>query len=200
MHKSALPAIVLLALLSAGCEPRPPKASAPPVTDPAEPAAANAPAQADPVALIVQAVGGDAAKAQRALRELRELGRCPYLADSPEGPVGLAANSFGLHDNDSDRVQETIRLLQQLGCDINQYGATGLTPLHGAVVGRQPELLRLLLAEGADPKLRVIAIPGSELGRSIANLDAYGVALVLLRKFPDDPNVRQLIELLKPPA
>lgn len=151
-------------------------------------------------ALIVLAVGGDAAKAQRAQRTLRDLGHCPYLAESPEGPVGLAANSYGLHDNDNDRVQQTIRLLLELGCDINQYSAVGLTPLHGAVIGRQPELLRLLLAEGADPKLRVIAIPGSELGRSIAHLDAYGVAQVLLRKFPDDPTVRELVDLLKPSA
>jgi hypothetical protein len=148
--------------------------------------------------LILLAVGGDAAKARRAQRRLRELDHCPYLADSPEGPVGLAANAYGLHDNDSGHVQETLRLLLQLGCDIDQYSATGLTPLHGAVIGRQPELLRLLLAEGADPKLRVIQIPGSELGRSIAHLDAYGVALVLQRKFPDDPRVRELVDLLKP--
>jgi hypothetical protein len=201
MRRSLLAAIILLALLSSGCEPKPPKAAAPPPTSgPAEPEELDAPVGADPVELIVQAVAGDASRARRAQRALREMDQCPYLADSPEGPIGLAANSYGLHDNDNGHVQETIRLLLQLGCDINQYSAAGLTPLHGAVIGRQPELLRLLLAEGADPKLRVILIPGSELGRSIAHLDAYGVAQVLLRKFPDDPNVRELLDLLKPSA
>ncbi|HXG28128.1 MAG TPA: hypothetical protein VNJ47_04680 [Nevskiales bacterium] len=175
--------LALLALVLAGCEPEPPRAED---------------LQSDAGSLIVQAVSGERLRAWRAQRQLKKEGRCPFLPSSPEGPVGLATSAYGLYDNDSERVQQTIHLLLQLGCDIDQYSAVGLTPLHGAVIGRQPELLRLLLAEGADPKLRVIPIPGSELGRGIAHLDAYGVALVLQRKFPEDPRVRELLDLLKP--
>lgn len=147
--------------------------------------------------LIVQAVGADSSQAHRAQEALEKIGHCPELPDSPEGPVGLAAASYGLHDNDADRVRATIQLLTRLGCDIDQYSAVGLTPLHGAVIGRQPELLKFLMEQGADPKLRVIHIPGKELGRTIANLDAYGLAKSLLKKFPEDESFKVILELLK---
>jgi hypothetical protein len=182
--------------------PESPAPVAAPVAAPASPAAVPAtivPAASLPAdQLIVQAVGADAALAQQAQDALQKLGQCPHLVDSPEGPVGLAAASFGLHDNDADRVRSTILQLVRLGCDLDQYSAVGLTPLHGAVIGKQPELVRYLLEQGADPKLRVIHIPGKELGRSIANLDAYGLALALRRKFPDDDNLKAITEILKP--
>jgi hypothetical protein len=182
-YAGLLPA--LLALLLAACEPEPPRAE-------------DLPADASP--LIVQAAGSDDFRAWRAQQQLKSGGHCPYLPDSPEGPVGLAAASFGQPGSDGGHTVRTLRLLLQLGCDINQYSAVGLTPLHGAVIGRQPVLLQQLLELGADPLLRVIPIPGSELGRSIAHLDAYGLALVLREKFPDDPAVREILERLKPPA
>lgn len=150
--------------------------------------------------LIVQAVGPEAATARQAYAQLQQIGGCPYLPDSPEGPVGLAAAAFDLHGSDRERVRETIALLVQQGCDVNQYSAAGLTPLHGAIIGRSPDLLRILLEQGADPRLRVIPVPGSPLGRSIAHLDAYGVALVLRNKFPDDATVREILDLLRPAA
>jgi hypothetical protein len=200
-----LPLLLLLVLLLAyGCgRPASPPAPAPapeastPTPTPASPALAP-PANLSADQLIVQAVGADAALAQQAQDALQKLGQCPHLVDSPEGPVGLAAASFGLHDNDADRVRSTILQLVRLGCDLDQYSAVGLTPLHGAVIGKQPELVSYLLEQGADPKLRVIHIPGKELGRSIANLDAYGLALVLRRKFPDDNNLKAIAEILKP--
>jgi hypothetical protein len=161
-----------------------------------EPPAAGQPADQ----LIVAAVSADAAIAWPAYRDLEQIGHCPNLADSPESPVGLLAAAYGGPDSDAQRVRDAILLLVKQGCDINQYSAVGLTPLHGAVIGRQPDLLRILLEQGADPMLRVIPIPGNPLDRSIAHLDAYGVALVLRKKFPADAALHKIQELLKPAA
>ncbi len=150
--------------------------------------------------LIVASVGADATAASNAYRDLERIGYCPYLLDSPESPVGLAGAAYDLHGNDTSRIRDTIRLLVKLGCDIDQYSAVGLTPLHGAIIGRQPDLLGFLLEQGADPKLRVIPIPGSQLGRSIAHHDAYGMTLVLREKYPDDTALREILKLLQPGA
>lgn len=155
---------------------------------------------ADAEQLIVQAVGTDATQAIPAFRKLEQAGSCPYLPASPESPVGLAAAAYGSAGVEPGNVRETIRLLVRLGCDINQYSAIGLTPLHGAIVGRQPGLLRVLLEEGADPRLRVVQVPGQALGRSLAHLDAWGVAQVIRQKFPDDAALGEIVELLKAAA
>lgn len=147
--------------------------------------------------LIVMAVGADAAAASNAYRDLERIGYCPYLPDSPESPVGLAGAAHDQNSVDMTRIRDTISLLVKMGCDIDQYSAAGLTPLHGAIIGRQPDLLRFLLEQGADPKLRVIPIPGSQLGRTIAHLDAYGVTLVLRKKFPDDAAFAEILKLLQ---
>jgi ankyrin repeat protein len=150
--------------------------------------------------LIVAAASADAAVAGSAYRDLEKLGHCPYIPDSPESPVGLLAAAHGGPDSDVEHVRNAILLLVRQGCDIDQYSAAGLTPLHGSIIGQQPELLRFLLEQGADPGLRVIPIPGNTLGRTIAHLDAYGVALVLRKKYPDDASIREILNRLKPAA
>jgi ankyrin repeat protein len=50
--------------------------------------------------------------------------------------------------------QDMARFLIERGADINQHGA-GRTPLHAAVQQRMPDLLKLLLARGADPNARL---------------------------------------------
>lgn len=151
-----------------------------------------------PDSLIVVAVSADPLRARLAQRRLRQLGRCPNLAESPEGPVGLAGAAYDLEGSERQQVGRTIKLLLRQGCDIDQYSSAGLTPLHGAIIGRQPGLLDNLLEQGADPLLRVIPIPGSDLGRTIAHLDAYGVALVLKTKFPDDKHFGEILNRLRP--
>ncbi|MGH8560369.1 MAG: ankyrin repeat domain-containing protein, partial [Nevskiales bacterium] len=114
--------------------------------------------------------------------------------------VGLLTAAYGDSTSDTSRVLDVIRLLVKQGCDIDQYNASGLTPLHNAVLFRQPDLLRFLLEQQADPLLRIIAIPGKSPGRTLANLDAYGLALTLRVKFPDDVAVDEILKLLKPAA
>jgi 26S proteasome non-ATPase regulatory subunit 10 len=50
------------------------------------------------------------------------------------------------HDGD---IQAVKQYLNASG-DVNAKGEDGRTPLHGAVIGRQKEVVELLLAEGAD--------------------------------------------------
>jgi len=150
--------------------------------------------------LIAAATSADVATASNAYRDLERIGYCPYLADSPESPVGMLTAVYGDPASDTARVRDAIVLLVKQGCDINQYSAAGLTPLHNAVLFRQPELLRFLLEQGADPKLRVIPIPGKPQGHRIAHHDAYGIALVLRKQFPDDAGLKEILELLQPGA
>ena len=50
------------------------------------------------------------------------------------------------HDGD---IQAVKQYLNASG-DVNAKGEDGRTPLHVAVIGRQKEIVKLLLAEGAD--------------------------------------------------
>ena len=153
---------------------------------------------APPPQLVVEAVLNDDWRARSAQNQLRGLGGCPYLDDSPETPIGLAGAAYDLPGSDGAQARRTIELLLEQGCDIDQYSAVGLTPLHGAIIGRQADLFDFLLEAGADPLLRVVSIPGSALGTSIAHLDAYGVAQVVNSKHPDDPGMARIMERLQP--
>jgi uncharacterized protein len=70
-------------------------------------------------------------------------------AHAPDGfqPLGLAA-FFG--------HIEAARLLISQGAQVNSPAGnrTRVTPLHSAVAGRQPEIVKLLLENGADPNAR----------------------------------------------
>lgn len=149
--------------------------------------------------LIAAAASTNAESAKLAYRELEQFGYCPYLEDSPETPVGMLTAAYGTPESDTSRVQDTIRLLVKQGCDIDQYSAAGLTPLHNAVLFSQPELLRFLVEQGADTKLRVIYVPGNNQGHSIANLDAYGLALVLRKKNPEDEALAEIVQYFRMP-
>jgi len=58
------------------------------------------------------------------------------------------------YDQGSDEeAVETIRLLLELGLDVNAASDTGDTALHAAVSGRKSEaIVRFLLDRGADPR------------------------------------------------
>lgn len=146
---------------------------------------------------MLAAIGTDAASAQSALRQLEQEGLCPHLQDSPETPIGLLVAAYGRVDRDNARIQSLIRLMVGLGCDVNQYNASGLTPVHNAVLFRQPELLQFLLEQGADPLLRTVAVPGKATGQKTANLDALGFALALQSRQPDEKAFGEMAVILK---
>lgn len=183
--------------MSACARPSAPEPAAPAP----EPAAASAPTEAEPAmpadTLLLLAVSTDAAQAQQAMRQIERMGQCPHLADSPESPVGLLVAAYDNAQSDAARIRELISLLQRQGCDIDQYNATGLTPLHNAILYRQPELVDFLIRQGADPLLRTIYVPGQASGQKTANLDALGFALALKARQPDQPVYAEMADTLR---
>ena len=70
----------------------------------------------------------------------------PDPAGFPPLIAALSARRSGRND--------IVRLLLERGADVGQRGINDWTPLHWAVVERNLEAVRLLLAHGADPDAR----------------------------------------------
>lgn len=65
--------------------------------------------------------------------------------------INYIVAGYGEPTTDDEYAERLIVTYQASGCDINEYDTTGLTPLHDAILFSQPELVRFLLANGADP-------------------------------------------------
>ena len=83
---------------------------------------------------------------------------CPVGLHAPNSVVGAAiANYDGSSARQRQVIRDLVATLIDNGCSPNQYGEDGLTPLMGAVLEGNPELVSMLLSLGADPLLRVKA-------------------------------------------
>lgn len=95
--------------------------------------------------------------------ELIALGADPNYPDHAGFPSLIAALSSRRTDRNA-----VVKLLLESGADIGQRGVNDWTPLHYAVVERDLEAVRMLLARGADPALptriddQTSAIEGAE--------------------------------------
>jgi len=65
----------------------------------------------------------------------------------------IQGEDAGLSTRRPDKL-EVLELLLASGADVGQRGVNDWTPLHYAVVERDAEAVRLLLAHGADPMLK----------------------------------------------
>jgi len=72
--------------------------------------------------------------------------------------------------------QEMAKFLIDNGADVNQHGA-GRTPLHSAIQQTMPELVKLLLAKGADPNAR-LERPMPLLSRGLNALTGMPVSMI----------------------
>ena len=93
----------------------------------------------------------------RFIRELLEIGADPNLSDGDGFPPLIAAIVTGRSEpvsNTRTDVKEIVAMLLEFGADPNQRGIDDYTPLHMAVAERNLSVLELLLASGADPRLR----------------------------------------------
>jgi len=82
------------------------------------------------------------------IKELIGLGADPNYGDHAGFPSLIAALS-----SDRRERHDIVKLLLENGADVRQRGVNDWTPLHYAVVGRDIEAVKLLLAYGADPTL-----------------------------------------------
>ena len=72
---------------------------------------------------------------------------------------GLAVNATDdyhdtpLRDISGRDKPQAVAALLEAGADVNRQGLNGYSPLHGGVLGDRIEIVRMLLAAGADPTL-----------------------------------------------
>ena len=58
---------------------------------------------------------------------------------------------------------EPVKQLIAAGADVNAIGDQGSTPLFNAVIGKNPQIISLLLKSGANPKIK------NDMGNSVAD-------------------------------
>jgi ankyrin repeat protein len=104
------------------------------------------------------------------IRTLLELGADPNPTDHIGFPPLIAALSCSRPRPGAAArpdVAAVVALLLEFGADPNQRGINDWTPLHLAVVERNPSVIPILLAAGADPTLRT-RIDEQETARELA--------------------------------
>ena len=69
--------------------------------------------------------------------------------------LNLLVSSYGLPDFDKAALQSALEAAVARGCDVNELGQAGLSPLHEAVLFNEPDLVRFLLAHGADIEQKI---------------------------------------------
>jgi ankyrin repeat protein len=117
----------------------------------------------------------------RFIRELLELGANPNPDNHAGFPPLIAALSCSRSQPGSPArpdVKEIVSLLLEFGADPDQRGINDFTALHMAVAERNADAVALLLAGGADPRLRT-RIDDYETPREMAM--AIGMADVAVR-------------------
>ena len=92
------------------------------------------------------------------MKRLLELGADPTLANADNCTPLLAAAGVGVLTPDEDagtaaEAIEAIKLLLDLGADINHVDNNGETAMHGTAYKNVPEVSQFLAAHGADPAI-----------------------------------------------
>jgi ankyrin repeat protein len=89
------------------------------------------------------------------MRELLKAGADPFLPNANKSTPLMAAAGFGTSDpleeaGTEDEALEAVKLLLDLGADINAVDNKGDTAMHGAAYGNFPTIVKLLAERGAD--------------------------------------------------
>jgi ankyrin repeat protein len=92
------------------------------------------------------------------MRLLLELGADPLLPNENNTTPLLAAAGVGTGEpaeeaGEENEALEAVKMLLDLGADINAVNNDGETVMHGAAHGISPLVIELLAARGADPKV-----------------------------------------------
>jgi ankyrin repeat protein len=89
------------------------------------------------------------------MRELLKLGADPFLPNADKSTPLMAAAGLGTADpleeaGTEDEALEAVKVLLDLGADINAVDDKGDTAMHGAAYGNFPTIVKLLADRGAD--------------------------------------------------
>jgi ankyrin repeat protein len=89
------------------------------------------------------------------MRELLKAGADPMLPNANKSTPLMAAAGFGTSDpleeaGTEDEALEAVKMLLDLGADINAVDSKGDTAMHGAAYGNFPTIVQLLADRGAD--------------------------------------------------
>jgi len=83
-----------------------------------------------------------------------EYSTASYISCS-EPKIGFTSGLMGYHLKADDRLFEVMQFLIDKGEPIDEYDRDGYTPLQGAILSKQPRVVRLLLSSGADVHLPI---------------------------------------------
>jgi uncharacterized protein len=89
------------------------------------------------------------------MRELLKAGADPFLPNADKSTPLMAAAGLGTSDpleeaGTEDEALEAVKMLLDLGADINAVDSKGDTAMHGAAYGNFPAIVQLLAERGAD--------------------------------------------------
>jgi ankyrin repeat protein len=89
------------------------------------------------------------------MRELQKAGADPFLPNADKTTPLMAAAGLGTSDpleeaGTEDEALEAVKMLLDLGADINAVDNKGDTAMHGAAYGNFPTIVQLLADRGAD--------------------------------------------------
>jgi uncharacterized protein len=89
------------------------------------------------------------------MRELVKAGADPFLPNADKSTPLMAAAGLGTSDpleeaGTEDEALEAVKMLLDLGADINAVDSKGDTAMHGAAYGNFPAIVQLLAERGAD--------------------------------------------------
>lgn len=79
---------------------------------------------------------------------------CPTTERNPN-PLSMILRGYGMDGFDNNRILVTADRLIDLGCDTNQRNLSGHTAMHEAILYNEPDVIRYLLARGADPAVTI---------------------------------------------
>jgi len=113
------------------------------------------------------------------------------------GNTALQLVVAGIDSSDGllEKGYAAIRKLQAMGCDLNELGAHGFTPLHDAVLYGNLNLTKFLIEQGADPKKK--AGPGKYQGKSPIELAEFFILKIKSPQVEKIEKLKKIIDFLK---
>ena len=94
---------------------------------------------------------------------------CPAV-NGDAGPLGQTLRGYGLEGFDKERVLNAASQLITLGCDVNALSRSGQAPMHEAILYNEAEVVRYLLAHGANPAV-TISVPTTMQSATLRHYD-----------------------------